>query len=259
MPSRPALPAEAPASDALIARAAGSITMVDEPFVRLGVLASVDIALSEASRPHEGDIADLHDDELAFAQSLAAGHRSGFVAGRRALRAAVQQLSPGASVPPMLRTDRGAPQLPTGLTGSISHKRERAIALAAPSAGGLVGIDLEVRPLETDLTRPSIAQRILTGNEQARLSHLDALMHREQTLVHFAIKEAVYKAIDPFVQRYVRFVEVELEVESSGLARVRLLLPEPIMRDVYVDAQWRFEGRWIVAMAHSRTREQQTG
>jgi 4'-phosphopantetheinyl transferase EntD len=212
----------------------------------------VDIVDFESpARPHERNGSGLHDDELAFAQLLAAGHRAGFVAGRRALRAAVQQLSPGAAVPPMLRTDRGAPQLPSGLTGSISHKRERAIALAAPSTGGLVGLDLEQRPGEADLARPSIAPRILTAIEQARLSHLDAMMHREQTLVHFAIKEAVYKAIDPWVQRYVRFAEVELDVESNGLAHVHLRLPEPVMRGVHVDARWRFEGRWIVAMAHS--------
>lgn len=226
--------------------------MADETFVRSGVLASVDIDQADADeRARDGAAGDLHDAELAFAQSLAVGHRSGFVAGRRALRAAVQRLSPGAAVPPMLRTDRGAPQLPSGLTGSISHKRERAIALAAPSTGGLVGVDLEVRPQESDLARPSIASRILTEAEQDRLRALDAMMHRESTLVHFALKEAVYKAIDPLVQRYVRFAEVELEVESTGLARVRLALPEPVMRDVRVDAYWRFEGRWIVAMAHS--------
>ena len=80
---------------------------------------------------------------------------------------------------------------------------------------------------------------------------MDLLAHRESTLVRFAIKEAVYKAIDPYVGRYVRFTEVELEVADDGRAAVRLLLPEADMQRVQVEAHWRFEDRWIIAMARS--------
>ncbi|MEQ1692553.1 MAG: 4'-phosphopantetheinyl transferase superfamily protein [Gemmatimonas sp.] len=197
---------------------------------------------------------DLHHAERALAASLPAVQGAGFVAGRRALRAALEHLAPGTLIAPLLRTHRGAPLLPEGLTGSISHKRARAIAVAAPAAGSVIGVDLEARPRETDVTRHSLATRILTLTQLDRLAGLDELAHREATLVHFALKEAVYKAIDPHVERYVRFAEVELDVRDDGTASVRLLLPEPRMRAVHVDAHWRFDGRWIIALARSQRR-----
>jgi 4'-phosphopantetheinyl transferase EntD len=125
----------------------------------------------------------------------------------------------------------------------------------APRDGTLqhLGIDLERRPTVAELDRPSIARKILTSREFALLEQFagDDLAAREHTLVHFAIKEAVYKAIDPFVERYVRFTEVELDLRSGGEARVTLHLPEPSVADVHVAAQWRFEGDWIVAAAYS--------
>jgi enterobactin synthetase component D len=116
---------------------------------------------------------------------------------------------------------------------------------------GLVGVDLEERPTARDLERPSIASRVLTAAERDVIDGLELPSHREATLVRFAIKEAVYKAIDPYVGRYVRFTEVELDVSHDGQATVRLLLPEPAMQRVHVEARWRFEDRWIIAMARS--------
>ncbi|MBL0171369.1 MAG: 4'-phosphopantetheinyl transferase superfamily protein [Gemmatimonadaceae bacterium] len=234
--------------------AGDAVALTAEPFVPSGVFASIEIGSITAEHGNTRapiDAHGLHEAERALAESLPSLLSAGFVAGRRALRAALQQVAPNEVIGPLLRTARGAPTLPFGLTGSISHKRARAIAVAAPSAGTVLGVDLEERPLDVDLTRPSIATRILTDIERARIEGLDALAHREATLVHFALKEAVYKAIDPYVQRYVRFTEVELEIGAHGTAQVRLLLPEPIMRDVRIDAQWRFDGRWIIALAQS--------
>jgi enterobactin synthetase component D len=230
------------------------ISVTLEPLVPRAVLASIDIDVASPRLDGEIDTFEspgLHEAERQFAASLSAAQRPSFVAGRQALRAALQHVAPDQLIAPLLRTHRGAPVLPAGLTGSISHKRERAIAVAAPSSGDMVGVDLEERPLEKDLTRRSIAERILTGRELERLEGLDALAHREATLVHFALKEAVYKAIDPYVERYVRFTEVELDVHPSGRAVVRLSLPESSVQHVNVDAIWRFDGRWIIAMARS--------
>jgi 4'-phosphopantetheinyl transferase EntD len=70
--------------------------------------------------------------------------------------------------------------------------------------------------------------------------------------VYFSLKEAVYKAIDPFVERYVRFTEVELTLHDTGEASVRLLLPEFAHGRVLVQARWTLEDDWIVATATSR-------
>ena len=223
----------------------------EEPFVPSGALASVVIDDGANDDEAESHGADVHADELSLTAMMTPQRRGAFLAGRRALRAALHQIAPHSAEHPLLQTGRGAPRLPIGWTGSISHKRTRAIAVAAPSSGGLVGVDLEERPTPRDLERPSLASRILTTAERDAIEGLDLAAHRESTVVRFAIKEAVYKAIDPYVGRYVRFTEVEVDVSEDGQAAVRLLLPEPEMRQVHVEARWRFEDRWIIAMARS--------
>lgn len=227
------------------------LIVTPESFIPDGAMASVGFDPEPEAGDEESGGFGLHDDERIVADTMPPARRAAYVAGRRALRAALHRIAPGNANVPLLSTRRGAPQLPAGLTGSISHKRARAIALAAPTAGSLVGLDLEERPVVADLERPSIARRILTGREQEAIASLDALSHREATIVHFALKEAVYKAIDPYVERYVRFTEVELDVHSDGRATVRLLLPELATREVQVEAQWRVDERWIIAMARS--------
>lgn len=204
---------------------------------------------------HDGT---LHPLEASLARSLPAPRRATFVAGRQALREALGALPAPVGAPPdqpILRTHRGAPALPDMVTGSVTHKRTLAMAAVAPRDGALqhLGIDLERRPTVDELHRPSIARKILTSRELATLEQFagDALAAREHTLVHFAIKEAVYKAIDPFVERYVRFTEVELDLHPGGEARVTLHLPEASVADVQVTAQWQLEGDWIVAAAYS--------
>lgn len=204
------------------------------------------------------DDGTLHAEEAALARTLPPPRRATFVAGRQALRTAVRQLPDHRSAhqAPVLRTPRGAPLLPPDLTGSVTHKRTLAMAAVAPRTPDVLhlGLDLERRPTEADLTRPSIAPKILTGREAVALEGLgsDAMAERERTLVYFSLKEAVYKAIDPFVERYVRFTEVELTLDDAGGASVRLLLPELAHGRVQVEARWLLEDEWIVATATSR-------
>ena len=200
----------------------------------------------------------LHSAEAALAMTLPTARRAAFVAGRIALRAAIHAVAPDrGDVPlllarPLLRTTRGAPTLPTGVLGSISHKRTHALAIALSADRGHVGVDLEERPHESDAMRPSIASRVLTAREQDTLTSLDVFAHREATLLRFALKEAIYKAIDPIVERYVRFTEVEVDVHDDGRADVRLLLPELTEQRWHVDAHWHRDETWIVATARSR-------
>lgn len=146
-----------------------------------------------------------------------------FQAGRRALTAAYREpIDIG-------RSDRGAPVLPRG-HGSIAHKAgpERVVA-AAIAAEHLVGIDLE-RALPP---RQPIERRILTAREQAVLG-----TDRRQVALAFAIKEAIYKAVDPVVRRYVGFTEVELDLEAGRATSqlpfeiafwwIELVAPEPL-------------------------------
>ena len=175
---------------------------------------------------------ELLDEERAHAEKLADTRRREFAAGRTALRRAF-----GHDVA-ILPDDRGAPQLPAGWVGSISHKGARAAAIVAPAEAGFVGIDLEV----ATPSKLPIERRILTPREQERVKG------REVTL-YFAIKEAIYKAVDPIVRRYVGFTEVELEL-SGSTAAVRVL--DPSRLPVEVEAWWQErEGHWL-ATARAR-------
>jgi 4'-phosphopantetheinyl transferase EntD len=174
--------------------------------------------------------------EIAIAAELGPVRRREFVAGRAALRSLLGE--PVAIVP----DDRGAPMLPAGWVGSISHKGERAAALVAPAGHGFVGLDIEVAAP----ARFPIERRILTAREQERVR--DA---RDVTR-SFAIKEAIYKAIDPIVRRFVGFTEVELEVGADGTCTVHVV--DAVRLPVVVEAWWQErDGLWL-ATAKGRAR-----
>ena len=223
-----------------------------------GVLAFVPIARGlHDARAH------LRADELSLLATLAPVRRDAFVAGRIALRTALHAVNPELASAPLLRTSRGAPLLPPGVCGSVSHKRGRAVALAAPEGDAHVGVDLEERPRRVHSDKRdatgALARRILTPREFEGLAGLDALEQRAATLLYFALKESVYKAIDPYVERYVRFTEVEIDIESAGFAderegtgAVRLLMPECDHTPIAAEVAWWLEPEWIVAVAVAR-------
>ena len=66
---------------------------------------------------------------------------------------------------------------------------------------------------------------------------------RDVTL-RFAIKEAIYKAVDPIVRRYVGFTEVELDLASDGSVAVTVL--DLARLPVTVEAWWQeLDGLWL--------------
>lgn len=183
-------------------------------------------------------LVDLDDDELPTAiaalpspeqalahAKLSPSTRRDFVAGRTALHLALDDF--GVAI---ARNHRNAPAMPAGFTGSVSHKQGTAIAIVAPAGAGWVGVDLEhALPSKQD-----IAQRILTAAERTALP-----VDPRAVTLRFAIKEAIYKAVDPIVERYVGFTEVELEV-GELYAAVTSVLPAEI------EATWReHRGHWI--------------
>jgi 4'-phosphopantetheinyl transferase EntD len=167
------------------------------------------------ARLDDADLARLPEPERERAARLSPTKRAEHVAGRIALHDLIGEIVIDVS-------DRGAP-IADGWTCSISHKGSHAVAIAAPAGAGFVGIDLE----HARAPRIDIAPRILAPNEP-RVS--GAALTRV-----FAIKEAIYKAVDPIVRRYVKFTEVELAGETVATA-----LPAAI--DVWC-VEW--NGFWI--------------
>jgi 4'-phosphopantetheinyl transferase EntD len=171
----------------------------------------------EVGEPDEDALAELHPDERARAAGLAPLRRREWVAGRRALRRAL--MTPWDAA--ILADDRGAPRLPRGAVGSVSHKRALAVALAAPDDGWTVGVDLE--PARREPGRVDIAPRVLTPAERAALDAVTGEARERAVLLAFALKEALYKAIDPHLRRYVGFQEVAVWPDpgaGAGEARV---------------------------------------
>lgn len=164
--------------------------------------------------------ATLHPQEAAVARELPEGRRAGWVGGRVALRAALAELGVDAPAP-ILATPRGAPLLPPGAVGSVSHKRTIAVALAARRSEPpvTVGIDVEaLRPLRAD-----IAPRVLTPAELADLP-AGGPARDAAVLLYFSAKEAIYKALDPWVQRFVAFDEAMVGRAPDGTLEARLAL-----------------------------------
>ena len=180
---------------------------LDSPHGRIAVVELADDAGAIAAA-----LARLPEPERARAAQLSPTKLREYVAGRTALHQLIGDAVIGVS-------DRGAP-IADGWTCSISHKGTHAVALVAPAGSGFVGIDLE----HARAPRIDIARRILTPNEPQVAG---AALTRV-----FAIKEAIYKAVDPIVRRYVKFTEVELDADD----RVASALPAAI--DVWCIA-WR--------------------
>ncbi|HEY0840166.1 MAG TPA: 4'-phosphopantetheinyl transferase superfamily protein [Vulgatibacter sp.] len=160
----------------------------------------------------------LHPEERAIALGFAGRRRIEFCGGRLALRLASERLGAGAG--PVLRGERGEPLLPPGLTASVSHKRGLAAALVARADAGMVGLDLE----ELAPARMSIAGRVLVPEEERALEALPEELRWEALAGRFALKEAVYKAIHPYVNRYVRFSEALVRLDPGAPPQVALHL-----------------------------------
>jgi 4'-phosphopantetheinyl transferase EntD len=172
-------------------------------------------------------IPDLPDAVEALAESMLpalernahstrfAVRRRAWVGGRVALRRTLTLLD--IEAPAILSDDRGAPMLPSGVAASISHKDWIAVALVARETEARVGVDVE-----TDVEPSSaIASRVLAGDELCEVQALDSTVRLREVLVRFSAKEAVYKALDPFVRRYVGFKEVSISLLPTGDAVVR--------------------------------------
>jgi 4'-phosphopantetheinyl transferase EntD len=178
----------------------------------------------------------LRPEEVAYADRLAPLVRRSWIGGRVALRAVLARV--GVDAPALLRNDRGAPDLPRNIAASVTHKEGLAAALAARETLAQVGVDLEL-----DVPRTyDIARRVLTPAELAEMADWTPEARDREVLLRFSAKEAIYKAIDPFVRRYVGFHEVAVAPQADGGALVETMLAKG-EGPFAVEATWRrFDG-----------------
>lgn len=183
------------------------------------------VVVLAAPEPLEAQLAALHPAERAVAAALSPIRQREWVAGRTALREALRRQAL-LDDEPLLRDDRGAPQLPAAAAGSLSHKGRWAAALVAPrQPGRSLGVDLE----DARGPRLDISRKILTERELEEFAALPDERRNAELALRFSLKEAVYKAIDPWVRRYVGFREVELSLDAAsdaGAGLVALVSPQ---------------------------------
>lgn len=177
-----------------------------------GIAAGVHIPAAPDPVPTEV-LARLHPDERAHAVTLGGYRQVQFVGGRLALGDLFSEL--GLRRAPVLTNEHGAPTFPAGVTGSVTHKNDLAIAMLARGSPGL-GIDLE----DTDRDRPGVARHVLCPDELAAVEALRAERQWRDTAVRFSVKESVYKALHPFLLRYIGFGEVAVWPSPDGIDRV---------------------------------------
>ncbi len=185
-----------------------------------GVLTAIHIPDSPDPVP-DGVLATLPAAESEHARGLRGYRQVQFVGGRIALRESC--LVMGVRSGAILSDDRGAPLIPAGLAGSVSHKATLAVSMVARDGLGTLGVDLE----DYGPQRLGIGPRVLTAVELAAIADHPTDRRWFGILVRFSLKEAIYKALDPYVHRYVGFHEAEVTPDVHGLAAVTLRLTPP--------------------------------
>ena len=176
----------------------------------------------------------------ASIQRSVAKRQTEFLAGRLCARAAVLQLD-GTLATPGIGEDR-APVWPDHIAGTITHSNGRAAALVAlKSEWQGLGIDLE--NLLSDERARRLAKEILTPDELQRMAAGCAEDLALLVTLTFSLKESLFKALFPLVQKRFYFEHAELlSWSKDGHARLRLLTE--------LSAQWRhgkeIEGQFAV-------------
>jgi 4'-phosphopantetheinyl transferase EntD len=72
-------------------------------------------------------------------------------------------------------------------------------------------------------------------------------------LLRFSVKEAIYKALDPFVRRYVAFREMSVSPRADGTAEVRPHLPAA-EGPFEIEATWRRTSGLVLTTARITVR-----
>lgn len=187
----------------------------------------------------EALVALLHEDERRPLTRFAVRRKITYSGGRYALRELLKRHGVDAAI---LTDDRGAPVLPASLRGSISHKDEVAAALLTQDVSAHFGVDVEGVPGPSD----DLAARILTDRELAVVKRMPDLERALELSLRFSAKESIYKALDPYVRRYVAHEEVEVTPLADGTAEV---WSEVFPQGMKVSVTWKKVGDFVVTTA----------
>ncbi len=178
-----------------------------------GIVEAIHLPVSVEAPPNHV-LQRLHPKERAWCTRLRGRRLMEWTGGRLALQLALKRLRTRRQ--PFLSHDSGCIKLPKDLSASVSHKRDLVVGMVGQRSAGSLGIDLEC----LEPARPHLAPRILTPDELGAWQSLDADRQWPALLCVFSIKESFYKAVYPFVERFVGFHEARVELGPNGSALV---------------------------------------
>ncbi|MCQ4314900.1 4'-phosphopantetheinyl transferase superfamily protein [Stutzerimonas zhaodongensis] len=172
-----------------------------------------------------------------------------FLAGRLCAREALRRAT-GEPCTPAVNEDR-SPCWPTGAVGSITHGAGWAAAVVARHEQWRgIGLDVEKRLPPTRADR--LVAEILTPRELEGYVELDEAQRALLVTLTFSLKESLFKALYPLVNKRFYFQEAELiDHDSTGRARLRLLsdLSEEWKSGAELDGQFvQFEDDYLLSL-----------
>ena len=188
-----------------------------------------------------GDVADavLYPAEAAVVARAVVKRRREFATVRHCARQALGRL--GLPPAPLLPGERGAPQWPAGVVGSMTHcAGYRAAAVARATTLWTLGIDAEPH----DALPAGVLPLVSLAAERELLARLAA--ERPGVCwdrLLFCAKEAVYKAWFPLARRWLDFEQAAITLTADGRVSARLLIDGPVVAGAPVTG---FTGRWLV-------------
>jgi len=176
-------------------------------------------------------------EEAAIARAVDKRRRE-FTSVRACARRALAEL--GLPAVPLVPGERGAPQWPDGITGSMTHcDGYRGCVLARTTDFTSIGLDAE-----PNLPLPDgVAGVISLPEERAQL----ATLAREQPAgpcwdrLLFCAKESVYKAWFPVTRKWLDFESARIRFSPGGEFTAELLVDAPMPG---------FTGRWLCGTEH---------
>lgn len=182
----------------------------------------------------------LYPEEEAVISRAVDKRRREFTTVRRCARQALSELG----IPPaaLLPGERGMPQWPPGVVGSMTHCAGYRAAAVAHSRDLLtVGIDAEPH----GALPPGVLGYVALDDEQAGLAELaaaDSGICWDRIL--FCIKESVYKAWFPLTRTWLGFHDAVITIDPlAGVFSARLLVAGPAISGEPLTG---FRGRWLV-------------
>jgi 4'-phosphopantetheinyl transferase EntD len=184
------------------------------------------------------DVALFPEEEALIAKAVDKRRRE-FSTTRNCARSALAAL--GVPPAPILPGERGAPQWPPGIVGSLTHcAGYRAAAVAR--AGDLLAIGLDAEPNE--VLPDGVLRAVSLPEERARLRDLAAAASGPcWDRLLFCAKEATYKAWFPLTRRWLGFADADITINADdGTFAARLLVPAPIVSGSPLTG---FTGRWL--------------